>query len=294
MTAEKFLADAKKLILMSCVVIKEHMKDLEVIHSTTFFSLGIERLLKFVLAEINPVFVLSNGDFKNAVPILYKHRFVNNEEYSVVSSKPNTDFVSFRVAMQRALIFSSGVNKNRQLLHSLANYRDIIAHRPLSELDIAKANHLLAKDGYKLVNDICSERSLSVQEFFGTDHDRLHKLSKKLQNIEDFSREMTELLAEHKALWLKRKSQSAFIEKTIIKTHSLLDHNFNYESFTCPACEQEAVAKIEPDYDYDEEGTYMTGLFVDSINCHFCDLELQDYEELNYVNANSIFQGSHD
>lgn len=69
--------------------------------------------------------------------------------------------------MQRSLIFSAGVKENSQLLFSLANYRDILAHRPLSELDLVKANRLLAKDGYKLLNDICSERSLSVQDFLG-------------------------------------------------------------------------------------------------------------------------------
>lgn len=76
MTASEFLADAKKLILMSCGDISVQMNELEVIHATTFFSLGVERLLKFVLAEINPVFVLTSGDFKNAasVDLLYRRK----------------------------------------------------------------------------------------------------------------------------------------------------------------------------------------------------------------------------
>jgi len=116
MTASEFLADAKKLILMSCGDINAQMNEREVIHATTFFSLGVERLLKFVLAEVNPVFVLTSGDFKNAAPCLYKHQFVNGDQHGVTSSKPDTDVVSFRVAMQRALIFSAGVKENSQLL----------------------------------------------------------------------------------------------------------------------------------------------------------------------------------
>ena len=298
-TENEFLADAKKLILMSCGNIVEQMSELEVIHATTFFSLGIERLLKFVLAEINPVFALTSGDFKNAAPCLYKHKFVNGDLHNVTSSKPDTDVVSFRVAMQRALIFSTGLKENSQLLFSLANYRDILAHRPLSELDIVKANRLLAKDGYKLVNDICSERSLLVQEFFGASHDRLRDLSRKIQSEEDFSREMAVRIEQHRTLWLSRASQPKFIKQATDTTESLLassGQDFSYVPFTCPACAQEAVARIEPDYDYDpaEKTSYVTGVFVDSINCYFCGLKLQDYEELDYVDVNSIFEGGHD
>lgn len=299
MTASEFLADAKKLILMSCGDISAQMTEREVIHATTFFSLGVERMLKFVLAEINPVFVLTSGDFKNAAPCLYKHKFVNGDQHSVTSSKPDSDVVSFRVAMQRALIFSTGVKENNQLLFSLANYRDILAHRPLSELDIAKANRLLAKDGYKLLNDICSERSLSVQDFFGADHDRLRDLSRKIQSEEDFSRAMADRIDRHKALWLGRSSQPEFIKQAHDITKSLLassGNDFSYVPFTCPACAQDAVARIEPDYDYDptEKTSYVTGVFVDNINCYFCGLKLQDYEELNYVDANSIFEDGRD
>jgi hypothetical protein len=296
MTASEYHADAKQLILMSCKDITEKMNEIEVIHATTFFSLGIERLLKFVLADIKPVFVLTiSGDFKNAAPCLYKHKFVNGDQHGVTSSKPDTDVVSFRVAMQRALIFSSGVKENSQLLFSLANYRDILAHRPLSELDIVKANRLLAKDGYKLVNDICSERSLSVYDFFGGDHDRLRDLSRKMQNEEEFSREIASRIEQHKAVWLARASQPEFIKQANDITKSLLSssgHDFSYVPFTCPACTQEAVARIEPDYDYDpaEKASYVTGVFVDSINCYYCGLKLKDYEELNYVEANSIFE----
>lgn len=244
---------------------------------------------------MNPVFVLSNGDFKNAAPCLYKHRFVNDDQHSVTSSKPDHDVVSFRVALQRALLFSAGVKENSQLLYSLANHRAILAHRPLSELDIPKAKRLLAKDAYKLLNDICSELSLTTNGFFGEDDDRLKTLSDKLQGEEAFAQDMTARLEHHRALWVERSSNPEFVAQAEHQTASLLQRSgqdFSYEPIDCPACSREAVARIEPDYDYDpaERVAFVTGVFVDSINCCFCDLKLTDYEELNYVDANSILR----
>ena len=296
MTADEYLFDAQRLIGMAGKDISEGMDNTEVIAATTFFSLGVERLLKFILADVNPVFVLSTGDFKNAAPCLYKHRFVNDDQHSVTSSKPDHDVVSFRLALQRALLFSAGVKENSQLLYSLANHRDILAHRPLSELDIPKAKRLLAKDAYKLLNDICSERSIPTNSFFGEDDDRLKTLSDKLQGEEAFAQNMTAKLEHHRALWVERSSTPEFVAQAENQTASLLQRSgqdFSYEPIDCPACSQEAVARIEPDYDYDpaERTSFVTGVFVDSINCCFCDLKLTDYEELNYVDANSILIG---
>ena len=296
MTADEYLFDAQRLLGMAGKDISEGMDNTEVIAATTFFSLGVERLLKFILADVNPVFVLSNGDFKNAAPCLYKHRFVNDDQHSVTSSKPDHDVVSFRLALQRALLFSAGVKENSQLLYSLANHRDILAHRPLSELDIPKAKRLLAKDAYKLLNDICSERSIPTNSFFGEDDDRLKTLSDKLQGEEAFAQNMTAKLEHHRALWVERSSTPEFVAQAENQTASLLQRSgqdFSYEPIDCPACSQEAVARIEPDYDYDpaERTSFVTGVFVDSINCCFCDLKLTDYEELNYVDANSILIG---
>lgn len=299
MTPDKFLADAKKLILMSSPNIKEKMHELEVMQATIFFSFGIERLLKYILSKINPVFTLKSGDFKNAAPCLYKHKFLNSDQHGEIASKPDADVVSFRAAMQRALIFSAGVKENSQLLFTLANYRDILAHRPLSELDITKAHRLLVRDGYKLVSEISSEQAIDVADFYGTEQDRIRDLSHKIQSEDNFSREMSVQLEQHKSLWFNRTSQPEFVKQANDITQSLLrssNQEFSYLPFPCPACGQVSVAKIEPDFDYDpvDKSSYITGVFVDSIYCYFCDLKLQDYEELNFVDANSVFENSSD
>jgi hypothetical protein len=120
-----------------------------------------------------------------------------------------------------------------------------------------------------------------------------------MKSEEDFSRGMATRLDEHKAVWRSRMSKPEFIRQAKNITQSLLDsskHEFDFVSFTCPACAQEAVARVEADYDYDHEAgsSYVTGFFVNSIRCYFCGLRLQDYEELNYVNADSILKGGLD
>lgn len=274
------------------------MNEMEIIHATTFYSLGIERLLKFILADINPIFVLSDGDFKNAAPVLYASRIVNTDPDKILASKPIDTVISFRVAMQRASIFSTGVKSNTQMLYSLAGYRDILAHRPLSQLDLINAQRLLAKDGYKLVNDICVEKGIKTTEFFGEYDKALNQLGIHLQNQDNFAIEMQQRLETFNKLWLSRKDNQIFIDQAAELNSIILgstggDTGFDYEPFTCPACGQPAVAKVVPDYEYDHELNYgyVSGVFVDYIKCFYCTLKLSEYDELNYVHANSILEG---
>ena len=166
---------------------------------------------------------------------------MSDDRHSVTASKPDHDVVSFRVALQRALLFSVGIKENSQLLYSLANHRDILAHRPLSELDILKAKRLLTKDAYKLLNDICSERAMPTNEFFGEEDQRLHTLSDKLQGEEAFAQDMSARLAQHKALWTERSSNAEFVAQAEQQTASLLDRSgqdFSYERIERRFCRQ--------------------------------------------------------
>jgi len=295
MKENEFLNDAKRLIAMSAPVIEEKASYENVVSAMTFFSFGVERLLKHILVKVNPIFALKNGDFKHSAPCLYKDRFISTERNEQVAKDPDSDVVSFRVAMQRALLFSHAVQQNKQLLYALANYRDILAHRPTSEIDVEKGSHMLSRDAFGLIETICTEIFVETNDFFGEHVDRLRKLREKILAHEDLKTKMEELLISHKELWKHRQNNQDFIEQANAITRALLDSSgahFSYDLFTCPACGQESVARIEPDYDYDpaERTSYVTGVFVDNITCYFCSLKLEDYDELNYVDANSVFE----
>jgi hypothetical protein len=295
MNQTEYLTDSQKLIYMSSRHIVENMEYEQVVHSMTFFSFGIERLLKHILESVNPVFILKKSDFNNAAPCLYKDRFISTEKNDQISGNPDHDVITFRIAMQRALVFSKSVQKNKQLIFTLAHYRDIIAHRPTSEINLEKANRLLARDGISLVKDFCDEIDASPNSYFGEYRSRLEELSEKTKEKENFEQRMKTLLEDHLKLWIHRKTNEGFVSHAADITHSIFSssgNDFSYEEFTCPACDNEAVARIEPDYDYDKaEGmSYIVGVFVDKIHCYYCGLELEDYEELNYVDANSVFE----
>lgn len=295
MKENEFLDDAKRLIAMSAPAIDESASYENVVFAMTFYSFGIERLLKHLLVKVNPIFALKNGDFKHSAPCLYKDRFISTERNEQVSKEPDSDVVSFRVAMQRALLFSHAVQENKQLLYALAHYRDTLAHRPTSEIDLVKGSHMLARDAFGLIETICTEISEEINDFFGGHVDRLRILRVKILAHEDLKVKMEELLISHKKLWEHRQNNRDFIEQANNITKSLLHSSgahFSYCSFTCPACSQESVARIEPDYDYDptDKTSYVTGVFVDGITCYFCGLKLEDYDELNYVDANSVFE----
>jgi len=295
MKENEFLDDAKRLIAMSVPAIEENASYENVVSAMTFFSFGVERLLKHLLVKVNPIFALKNGDFKHSAPCLYRDRFISTERNEQVAKDPDSDVVSFRVAMQRALLFSHAVQENKQLLYALANYRDILAHRPTSEIDVEKGSHMLSKDAFGLIERICAEISVEINDFFGEHVDRLRKLREKILAHENLKAKMEDLFASHKKLWEQRQNNQDFIEQADDITSSLLHSSgayFSYESFACPACGQESVARIEPDYDYDpaERTSYVTGVFVDNITCYFCGLKLEDYDELNFVDANSVFE----
>lgn len=295
MSQSEYLTDSQRLIRMSSAHICENMSYEQIVHSMTFFSFGIERLLKHILFNVNPVFVLKNGDFKNAAPCLYKERFISTEKNEQISVKPNHDVITFRTAMQRALLFSSAVQKNKQLLYALAQYRDTLAHRPTSEIDITKACRLIARDGVCLVEDICSELSVTPSDFFGEDLKRLDNLSKKIVTQENLTQTMESLFSEHMKIWDNRKINESFVSHADVITESKLSssgHDYSYENFTCPACTNEAIARIVADYEFDkvDQTAFVTGVFVDEIHCYYCDLHLDDYEELDFVDINSIFE----
>ena len=61
-----------------------------------------------------------------------------------------------------------------------------------------------------------------------------------------------------------------------------------FVSRTCPACENVGLLWIEEDWE--AGGTtghgYLTGVYVAGFECRFCDLELNDFEEFDFLKLN--------
>jgi hypothetical protein len=295
MNQHDYLTDSQKLICMSGSHICEEMSYDQVIQAMTFFAFGIERLLKYLLCRVNPVFILKKSEFKNAVPCLYEDHLITKDKNKEITGEPDKEVISFRVALQRAILFSKSVYENRQLLYSIANYRDILAHRLTTEIDIKKANRLLSRESVRLISAFSSEISVPPVTFFGNECQRLINLSLEILEKENFEKRMNFMLSEHADYWEKKKKDASFIEHAKDITNFLLltpVHEASYTEFPCPACSNKSVVRIEPDYDQDEESgmAYVTGEFIENLRCYFCELKLEDYEEINYFEIDSIFE----
>jgi len=185
MLSNDYLADAQKLIRLASPHINASMTPENSIQGALLFALGVEKLLKHVLADINPIFILKVADFKHSAPSLYGHRIASTGKSEEIDAQPNSDVITFRVSLGRSKVFSKASNKYSQMLYTLAHWRDVIAHRPTSELDLAKVALMLQKDAVPLVSDFAEELGISPSSFFGDDEPRLTELSTRLTDREN-------------------------------------------------------------------------------------------------------------
>lgn len=297
MLSKDYLADAQGLIKLASPHIKTTMTHEDTIQGALLFSLGIEKLLKHVLAETNPVFILRVADFKHSAPSLYSDRIVSSGKNPEIIAKPDSEVITFRVSLSRSRVFSKAANTYSNMLHTLANYRDIIAHRPTSELDINKVARMLQKDAFPLISAFGEELQISTSSFFGPEEVRLRKLSQGLTDHDRFEHEMNQLLDEHLAMWKSKSTNAKFVSQAKDNTASLLKQSgtdFVHEEVTCPACDNMCVVRIEPDYDYADGESFLSGAYVQELHCFFCDLNLDTYDTLNFVDADSLLASAHE
>jgi hypothetical protein len=243
------------------------------------------------LAEINPIFILKIADFKHSAPSLYNDRIVSTGKSDEIDTKPDSDVITFRISLGRAKVFSKVAHKHSQLLFTLAHWRDVIAHRPTAELNLSKVELMLKKDAVPLIREFSEELKISLSDFFGSEELRLTELSQQLTNREKFETEMKQMLASHKDLWEHRSTNIEFRSQANDLTSTLLKHSgvdFSYEEIPCPACSNLCVVRIEPDYDYADGESYLSGIYAEQLHCYYCGLNMDTYDSLDFVDVDGL------
>jgi len=123
-----YFRDSAYFLRSAADKIRENMNKEDVVSGALFFSLGIERILKGILYDLNPIYIYKSPDFKNSVCILYKERLLPNfKKNRDISKKPNEDVLGFRSALSRAMSISKIAAERASLLFALSNIRDIVA-----------------------------------------------------------------------------------------------------------------------------------------------------------------------
>lgn len=253
----------------------------EVIQNTLLFAIGMEKLLKSLIFDINPLYILESPDFKNSVPLNYSNFVMNNIE---ISSKPNGDVIAFQSSVLRATVFSKAVLENKNTLMKLKNARDIIVHHNFKLLDIEALKTLLNRDFFTVLSEIDKEHSLGGQtNFFNNLHAKLATISSALQD--DIEKQIRLKIEGAQSYWNTLKGTSTFKRKKCeLATVEQLNKQYTYPA-SCPSCSNYAVVYSSPIMEYDSyrNEVVQTGLDTKALKCQFCNLEVSDYKELDYL-----------
>ncbi|MGR9100197.1 MAG: hypothetical protein ACU826_06485 [Gammaproteobacteria bacterium] len=265
------------------------MNNEDVIQATLNFAIGMERLLKGILFDINPTYILLSPEFKHSLKVLYEKKVINcDDSKSVLEMAPTTEVITFRNSLLRATAVSYAAQKNKNRLFGLSNIRDIIVHNNIELIDYSKARLLLQRDFYFLILDFVDEFKFIRANFFGESEDSLIEISK--QHKQDIENVIRLKIEEHCRIWIKIKNNAKEVRNKTIITDELLESEHSYET-TCPACNQRAVLISEPDFVVDLETSEKkeVGEFVKIIKCLFCGLIIDDGIELDVMGYGKSF-----
>ncbi len=269
--------------------ISEDMDNDDVLQAVLNFAVGIERLLKGILFNINPTYILVSPEFNHSMQVLYKSKIIKSTETKAIFAKaPVANVITFRNSLLRATAVSQAALKNKNRLFGLSNLRDIVAHHDLEKFDYKSARTLLQRDFYFILLDFHDEKTIDKIDCFGDYENSLITVSK--QHKQDIKNIIRLKLEEHRKQWEKIKDNPQDVRDRTIVTDEQLESNHRYET-TCPACNQRAVLFSEPDYVYDFETSEKNevGEFVRLIDCSFCGLVVYDGNELDELGYGESF-----
>ncbi|WP_139103673.1 hypothetical protein [Stenotrophomonas maltophilia] len=290
----RYLKDAKSHISLAAPAIAKGATNDQRFQAVVLAAVGFEKLLKHIIAEVNPALILKSQDFDSVVLHCHREAITATDRIAEIEKKASPDVITLKASIQRASIFSKGVKDNAQLIHTLADFRDIALHRSSEELDAVRVDRLLCRDLYNVIRDISVDLSLSAQDFFGEHSARLEVLSNELIAHDNFQTGMEALLERHRKIWEERSKNATTVSHAEKMTNAYLAKLNETTDCPCPACGNLALATLEPDYDHDydpDDGTtfgFISGVYVTNIQCLYCSLKLDEYDQLKYVDADAL------
>jgi len=294
MTSNKYIASSFGFLVESASRISEEMTEVAIIQATLNYAIGMERLLKGILFNVNPTYILVSPEFNHSVKVLYKEKIIESEDSkSILASTPTADVITFRNSLLRGAAVSRATQKNKNRLFGLSNLRDIIAHNDLALLNIEKAKLLLQRDFYFILLDYVDELNIDRSECFGSYEAILIDVSRGHE--QDVNNIIRLKLEDHRREWEVAKRNIELVKQKTRVTDELLESEHRYET-ACPACNQRAVLFAEADYVVDLESAEkrVVGEFARLIHCEFCGLHVSDDTELDELGYGKSFHPEFD
>lgn len=296
----RYLNDAKSHIRLAAPAIAKGVASDQRFLAVVLVAVGIEKLLKHIIAEVNPALILKSQDFDSVVLHCHREAITATDKISDIEKKASPDVITLKASIQRASLFSRSVKDNAQFIHTLADFRDIALHRSCDELDPVRVDRLLCRDLHDVIRSVSADLFLSTQDFLGEHSARIEALSEEIIAHDNFQAGMEALLERHRKIWQERSKNATTVSHADKVTTAYLAKRSEVIDCPCPACGKLAVATLEPDYDYDHDpdnGTsfgYIAGVYVTEIHCLYCSLKLDEYDQLKYVDADSLLESGHE
>ncbi|HOS11874.1 MAG TPA: hypothetical protein PL148_08190 [Candidatus Aminicenantes bacterium] len=286
----EYLISAKTFLNRCAPLICDSITNPQVLDALIFYAFGMERIFKGILWDINHTFVLEDATFKNAAVVLYSSKLLSglasNKEFS---PDPNNRIINYRVSLSRVKGFSLSADKHSNALFALSTHRDIIAHRPLSEINYESSRKLLLESFLPIMKDFSAELQVSLPELVGNTIPGLEFLSDKYRGAS--AERLKRKIIFYKQEWDRIKDDPAH-QKRI---ETLRGKNSRYGSsdkMECPACGNMADLSLDVDCDYSDGIASVVGVFPVALYCNYCGLSLNDWDELDLLDINKRFHES--
>lgn len=259
---------------------------MELNEAVLLFAMGIEKLLKGILWEINPLLIYEDMSLKNICLTVYNHKLTDWARNRLTPKNQNAEQPDNKVHTGNATLaaaanFSKTADKRGPTLRELFRLRGIIAHRAKDEFNYRESLRFLKKHFYPLVSELAFEMKIDdMSQFFA------HGAEEKLKNIaaaivenDKVAEQCEQLKKQHLEVWYGRKDDQIVVKKTQAAMSLDLDclalGSKSFDVVACPFCGQNAILIISmvevPDGDRTVEERFVTGL-----KCHFCDASITD------------------
>lgn len=262
--------------------VQDTLSDNEIIQLTFNLALGCERLLKGILYDINPTYILIEPGFKHSLQTIYASKIIPEALPSKeIADKPNSDVITFSNSLLKAQHVSKTTLAHKNVLFAISSARDIIAHCELKLFDKSKAKEILQRDFYTMLMAYSDELGIKKAHFFDGSHIKLSRISGSLQT--DLKQKVHLLLETHLGKWKSLGGNEGFvIEKNII-TQEILNTGFK-EKIECPACKNTALVYLKPITEIDQAkfAQIAIGFETKKLKCQYCKLEIDDPTILDF------------
>lgn len=292
----KYLDDALYNLRRASRALSDDMGKDELCDAIVYFAFGIEKVCKAVVHDVNPVLLLEARSPENVVAVLYADRLRPGARALEGKEKANQSLIPFQPSMLLAARFCSTVQNNIGTFTQLAEYRGVVAHRSVSDLDSREAAEFLLRNFHPTVTHLSEDLNFETTDCFESPEKEIHLqvASAHLAEGDNAATRVQALLAAHRRIWNARKCDVAAVERIDIDSR-LIQGNIvaggPYPALApCPACGQDAILlyKFAGGVDSEEGCSYTTGRYVVAICCKFCDLCTENLKDIDYLKLNEL------